>query len=437
MFMNEISRYLVAFITITEGVFVLSGLDRTEERGMFRKKLVSNLLYIGAAVLTIIGTLTLFSRLGWDQRYVSKAAIILSLTVYAVLFSKTSGYTKATVICVYYTASLLMRNLRSVLFQHFQINLTVYNVLSIVLYSALLIVSGMFIRKFSVKSRKAVPKSFWLTIIAVLGGYELIGIVIDLFWENGTLTDLQTRMWNNLTAELAIFLLCLIGYYMVYNVAAYYSQRRELELLRQKQNEVMTDLNRANQMYDEIRVLRHEFKNHVLTMQAFTRMEEYDKLKRYLDKYLKTDGKALTTIDCGNKVLNNILNYKRSDLADRGVTFEPSIRVPAELPFEESDIASLLVNLIDNAAEAALKTPSPSVTLKVIVEKSYCFVTVVNPVNTVVLADNPSLSTTKSDSANHGIGLRVVRSIVEKYNGYLDFEQKEETFIVSAMLSMK
>jgi sensor histidine kinase regulating citrate/malate metabolism len=243
-------------------------------------------------------------------------------------------------------------------------------------------------------------------------------------------------MWNNLTSELAIFLLCLIGYYMIYNVAAYYSQKRELELLRQKQNEVMTDLNRANQMYDEIRVLRHEFKNHVLTMQAFTRMEEYDKLRGYLDRYLKTDGKALTAIDCGNKVLNNILNYKRGDLAERGVTFEPSIRVPEELPFEEADIASLLVNLIDNAAEAALKTPSPYVTLKIFVEKNYCFVTVVNPVNTNVMAENPNLSTTKADAANHGIGLRMVRSITDKYNGYLDFDQKEDTFIVSAMLSM-
>jgi hypothetical protein len=69
-----------------------------------------------------------------------------------------------------------MRNLRSVLFQHFQLNTTAYSILSVILYAALLIVSGIFIKRFSIKSRKAVPKGFWLTIIGVLGIYELTGI---------------------------------------------------------------------------------------------------------------------------------------------------------------------------------------------------------------------------------------------------------------------
>ena len=43
---------------------------------------------------------------------------------------------------------------------------------------------------------------------------------------------------------------------------------------------------------------------------------------------------------------------------------------------------------------------------------------------------------TKKDKKNHGIGLKVVRSIVEKYDGYVNFEQKGGEFIASVMLSL-
>jgi sensor histidine kinase regulating citrate/malate metabolism len=183
-------------------------------------------------------------------------------------------------------------------------------------------------------------------------------------------------------------------------------------------------------------VLRHEFKNNILTRRVLSRTHQYDKLDRYLDNYLKTDGAALSHFDCGNKVLNNIINYKSADLTQKGTEFEINVSVPEELPFAESDITSLLVNLIDNAAEAAGMTEHPTVALKIIVEKSFCFITVSNTVLGDVLAENPDLLTTKQDKKGHGIGLKVVRSIVSKYDGLIDFTQEGDRFSTSVMLSL-
>ena len=70
------------------------------------------------------------------------------------------------------------------------------------------------------------------------------------------------------------------------------------------------------------------------------------------------------------------------------------------------------------------------------VENNYLFITVINPVSGDILRNNPTLSTTKKDKSVHGIGLRVVKSIAEKYNGHTKFEQREGEFIASLMLEI-
>ena len=110
--------------------------------------------------------------------------------------------------------------------------------------------------------------------------------------------------------------------------------------------------------------------------------------------------------------------------------------VPAELPIEDNDLTSLPVNLIDNAMEGTEGIEKPSVSVKMNVENNYLFITVINPVSGDILRNNPTLYTTKKDKSVHGIGLRVVKSIVEKYNGHTKFEQREGEFIASLMLEI-
>ena len=191
-----------------------------------------------------------------------------------------------------------------------------------------------------------------------------------------------------------------------------------------------------NLAYDEMRVLRHEFKNKALTMKILLDSEQYEKLEKYLNNYLDTDAAVLNSIDCGNRVLNKIFNITLNSCRSLGVEFDVLASVPSELPFEDGDLTSLLVNLIDNAVEASVKSPKPHVSVKMRVENNFCLIAVFNSVVGNVLDCNPELMTTKDDKAGHGIGLKVVKSIVKKYNGHMNFEQEGECFKVSVMLEM-
>ena len=53
-----------------------------------------------------------------------------------------------------------------------------------------------------------------------------------------------------------------------------------------------------------------------------------------------------------------------------------------------------------------------------------------------VLSVNPELKTTKKNDSHHGLGIKRMRQIIEKYSGLLDFYEEGEYFCVQISLPM-
>ena len=91
----------------------------------------------------------------------------------------------------------------------------------------------------------------------------------------------------------------------------------------------------------------------------------------------------------------------------------------------------LLANVLDNAIEACQKNKGRSeIKLKMWNEAGYYFLNISNTVELDVLQENPNLTTSKNDKKLHGVGLKSVKDIVKKYNGMIDFAQKQNRFFV-------
>lgn len=59
---------------------------------------------------------------------------------------------------------------------------------------------------------------------------------------------------------------------------------------------------------------------------------------------------------------------------------------------------------------------------------------IVNTVDYNVLEVNPQMKTRKKDNDIHGIGLKSVKDIVERYDGMLNFNQESNRFYVYVSL---
>ncbi len=133
-------------------------------------------------------------------------------------------------------------------------------------------------------------------------------------------------------------------------------------------------------------------------------------------------------------MLDLLLTQKVSEARQQGIHVVTCISLPASIEFSGEDLCGLLMNLLDNAIDASKKETAGDILISLHVIKAYLQIEVRNRVSQGILPGNPNLDTTKANAAQHGIGLKVVRSIVKKHNGMLDFQEKDGYFCVTALL---
>lgn len=96
------------------------------------------------------------------------------------------------------------------------------------------------------------------------------------------------------------------------------------------------------------------------------------------------------------------------------------------------DIVHIILNLVDNALEAADKNTKENrwIKLKGIIDNNYAFIEVLNPYNGELKIVNGEIKTTKEDEKNHGMGLKIVRKTAEKYGMAMDVSTCDNIFRV-------
>lgn len=434
---SSVNFVISILLTITVGILLLNKVDTTP-RGLLRK-LCEIAVFLVLSVVTSCILLAIFDANGMSSyiRFANKLAIVIVLGIYAVFFSKYRSYAKITIISILFAVQTYA-DMFSLFFRSaniFQANGLLLDYVSSAVFATTIILTGLFIKRFTINTSEKVPHIYWLIVVLIGIASELCFDLLKISFSNVADTFAADTYGKTFLAAI-LYLFNLLTFYLFYALTTAYNNSMEIEALRRKQLVDIEETEHLSRTYEELRILRHEFKNNMLSLKILLETGKSDKLKNYIGKYINEYEQVLKSIDSGNEVVNKILNYKNTELSSAGMDFTVNAKLPETLPFEENDITSLLVNLIDNAVEGASKTEKPSVSLNMQIERSYCLITVANPVNGDILADNPELTTTKPDKSVHGVGLKVVQSIVQKYNGHIKFEQENSSFIASLMLAL-
>lgn len=206
------------------------------------------------------------------------------------------------------------------------------------------------------------------------------------------------------------------------------------EKIEESNRQTIIEMENATQ---EIRRWRHEYQNQLLLFMSYCEESRYSELQESLETALQKLPHLEKRIRTGNSELDLILNHKFSECTKQGIDLLIQVSIPEQLNFRKEDIFSLLNNLLNNAIEAAKKTPSPYIQLTISPAKNYLLFQIRNSCIGNVLEENPELQTTKSDKLFHGIGMSVIRSVVNKYDGIINFSQDDEIFQTKVLLKCK
>ena len=232
----------------------------------------------------------------------------------------------------------------------------------------------------------------------------------------------------------------LLSYYMLYAVTKEYNSNLQLqaEKLRENTDRIISDFSGAN--FEELRQLRHDLRNHFSYVGALLDAGNYDEARRYFSSLSADAATPLGYIDCGNGVVSAIVNFERMRAASGSITLVSHLSVPPALPLQDSELCSLLSNLLDNAIDACREAEAgePTIELTVLQRQSYLSITVSNPVSEKIPPEERlRLISTKADRHLHGYGTRIIRRIVRDHNGVCRNEIRGGRFIASVMLELR
>jgi sensor histidine kinase YesM len=138
----------------------------------------------------------------------------------------------------------------------------------------------------------------------------------------------------------------------------------------------------------------------------------------------------------GNTAVDNILNYKINTARNLGIEVNYHIE-RSEIKIPDVDISRVLGNLFDNAIEACenINLPQKNIEIKIYKRKVYRCIYISNPITESVKKNNPNLISTKKEKGKHSFGIKSIRSIVEKYEGFFNFYEENNRIFFEVLLA--
>ena len=234
-------------------------------------------------------------------------------------------------------------------------------------------------------------------------------------------------MMGNLEEMLALLicsctLIINISVFYLYNVLLEnYIHLRDNDIYKQQTYAYENQLEVIMESQNRTRALRHDMKNHILALQMLVQKNEVEEAEQYLDSMQHFMTNPQEYVATGNDIIDSLLNYKIQKANDVLKHVETKISIPEKLRLQSFDLNVVLGNLLDNAIDASAQTEEKKLKLTLKLDKGILFLNICNSCQGIAEGRNNMLETTKEDKVNHGIGLKNVQGIIEKYHGDMEF----------------
>lgn len=215
-----------------------------------------------------------------------------------------------------------------------------------------------------------------------------------------------------------------------------------------KKSEMTNELNMLEQLWhqqkkqyeitkDQMQIIDrkcHDLKYQVAAMKHIDNPDEREKNLNELEQSISIYDSLVKT---GNAILDTLLSEKGLLCEARGITLNCVID-GEKLGFIDSiDLYSLFGNALDNAIEAVSSYEDNEhkfIDICVTEKRGFIYIRISNPIEQTLSYNGDLPETTKGDKLYHGIGLKSIRHLTEKYNGHMTITTENGCFVLEVLL---
>ena len=226
----------------------------------------------------------------------------------------------------------------------------------------------------------------------------------------------------------SIFLLGVIisSVILFQNLIKYKDEEQKRLLLEKNSVEVHREIEELQNIYADIRGLRHDLRNHIENISIFVKGNA--ELEKYLRGMTETVERLNFSDKTGNPITDIILHQTRQRTKKNFIKFNANFTFNRK--FDVYDVAIILNNALENSLENAEKF----ISIRSYMRGNLFFIEIENDFSGRIEKD---FATTKADKTLHGLGLKNIRRCAQKYLGDIDIKISGNIFKLTIMLYQK
>jgi len=185
------------------------------------------------------------------------------------------------------------------------------------------------------------------------------------------------------------------------------------------------NLKQVQKSSEALSKLRHDMLGQLTTLQVLGQAGQYDRLMSCLSEYTQAAESIKPVKITAHPVVNAILSYTLDRAERTEIKFTYQISIPEVLPIPDRDLSVFLMNLLDNALEAADRLPPERerwVKLVMKVKGRYLLINAENAALDSIGMDESGNIPRSQKGEGHGWGMKILREVANQYQNDLQIQ---------------
>ncbi|WP_025690426.1 ATP-binding protein [Paenibacillus zanthoxyli] len=186
--------------------------------------------------------------------------------------------------------------------------------------------------------------------------------------------------------------------------------------------------------FNQIKRIIHDTNKHLLLVDKYIQEGQFMKASEHIRLVLQKVDDPCHKLVTGNLVIDALVNPALDSVHQENILIKHDIHISiSHMHIEQYDLCVILGNILDNAVEAVRqvrKTNDRFLHIRIFTNSSSLIINVANSCQSTVNLK----STWKKEREMHGLGLKNIKRVTEKYGGHLHIDVKNCRFEITAVL---
>lgn len=242
-----------------------------------------------------------------------------------------------------------------------------------------------------------------------------------------------------------LFFIILFLVLMLYIYQLGYSKEENIRLLEEQKIYELerTEFNSLSETTERLLKMKHDMQIYVDAINVLAKDKKWDELIAYTEQYHNTLATTQSAIATGNIAIDCILTAKLDYAEKHGIKTEYSIMAPENFPLDSVELSSILGNIWNNSIEAGERliisdpTEHPYIYFYIKPYQNMILIHIENNYDGVIKGSIDGDILSVKQGKEHGLGIRLVKELVEKADGVLQITSDNKIFSVHIMIPDK